>query len=80
MWKPAEALPLRRIQIAPLGRGWTVGEASLDNAQFFNSAAHAEAAARNLGQRLTDAGQPSEVHLRLSGGRPGGHFICVAST
>ncbi len=29
MWKPAEALPLSRIQIASLGRGWTVGEVSL---------------------------------------------------
>jgi hypothetical protein len=59
------------------GCGRTVEEANLDNAQLFNSAAHAESAAISVGRRLTDAGEPSEVHLRLSAGRPNGRFICV---
>jgi hypothetical protein len=79
MFKPARYERLRLIEIAPVGAGWIVGEATVDNAQFFKIAAHAEAAALSLGQRLTDAGEPSEVHLRLRSGRSGGRFICVAT-
>ena len=70
---------MRSIEIAPLGRGWSVGEARLANAQFFFSAAHAERAAISLGQRLTDVGQPSEVRLRLANGQSGGCFICAGT-
>ena len=60
---------LRHIHVAPFGDGWTVGEATLDNAQFFKRRSHAEEAARDLGARLTDAGHPSEI--RIHGGDGG---------
>jgi hypothetical protein len=44
------------IQVAPYRDGWIVGEAALDNAQFFHARADAEAAASNLGERLGHAG------------------------
>ena len=78
MWKSARREALRHIQIAPLGEGWTVGEATLDNAQFFKRRSHAETAARGLCARLSDAGDPSEINIRLRDGESGGRFICLA--
>ena len=63
MWKSGRREMLRHIQIAPLGEGWTMGEATLDNAQFFNRRSDA-AAARSLAARLADAGEPSEISIR----------------
>ncbi len=76
MWKTGKDETVRHIRVAPFGDGWTVGEATLDNAQFFGSLLHAEAAARSLGERLTDAGEPSQISLHLRNGQPGGRFIC----
>jgi hypothetical protein len=76
MWRFGGRETLRHIQIAPLGDGWTVGEATLDNAQFFNRPSDAEAAARSLGVRLADVGDPSQITVRLSGGGCGGRFAC----
>ena len=72
-------MEMRQIQIAPLGHGWTVGEATVDNSQFFKRRSHAEAAARDLGGRLTDAGHPCEISVRLGDGKSGGRFICRGS-
>ena len=59
----------------PFRHGWVVGEAALDNAQFFNDRCDAEAAAIDFGQRLSDAGDPSEISIRLGDGASGGRFI-----
>ncbi len=68
---------VRHIRLGPFGEGWTVAEATLDNSQFFKSGSHAESAARSLGERLTDAGEPSQISIFLRNGEPGGRFICT---
>jgi hypothetical protein len=52
VWHTGRRVEVRHIQIAPFGDGWTVGEASLDNAQFFQRRSHAEAAALDMGSGL----------------------------
>jgi hypothetical protein len=78
VWKSGRRETLRHIEIAPSGEGWTVGEATLDNAQFFERRSDAETAARGLGSRLADAGEPSEISVRLVDGRSGGRFLCAS--
>jgi hypothetical protein len=65
----------RHIQVAAFRDGWTMAEASLDNAQFFHDRADAEDAARNLGERLGAAGDPGEITIRLANGGFGGSFV-----
>ncbi len=77
MWNSGRREILRHIQIAPLGEGWSVAEATLDNAQFFTRRCDAETAARSLGTRLADVGEPSEISIRLSDGASGGRFVCA---
>lgn len=79
VWKTGknENETVRHIRVAPLGDGWAMAEATLDNAQFFKSGSHAEAATRSLGEHLTDAGEPSEISIYLRDGPPGGRFICI---
>jgi hypothetical protein len=78
VWHTGRRVEVRHIQIAPCGDGWTVGEASLDNAQFFQRRSHAEAAALDMGERLTDAGEPSRISIYLGNGASGGHFIVTS--
>jgi hypothetical protein len=77
VWKSGRHETLRHIQVAPFREGWTVGEATLDNAQFFDRRQDAEAAARGLAARLADAGETSEINIRLSDGASGGRFVCA---
>jgi hypothetical protein len=56
-----------------------VAEAALDNAQFYHDHADAEAAARNLGERLGAIGDPGEITIRLANGGFGGSFIFANS-
>lgn len=78
-WITAGVGTHRRIYVAPFCGGWVVGEAALDNSQFFNSRPHAEAAARNLGERLAGAGDPSEISIRLANGESGDRFVIAAA-
>jgi hypothetical protein len=71
--------PPRHIQVAPFRQGWTVAETALDNAQFFHDRVDAEAAARNLGERLAAIGDPGEITIRLANGGFGGSFILANS-
>jgi hypothetical protein len=77
VWKSSRREILRHIQIAPLGEGWSVAEATVDNAQFFTRRCDAETAARSLGTRLADVGEPSEISIRLGDGASGGRFVCA---
>jgi hypothetical protein len=75
VWKSASTGTARHILVTSFCHGWIVGEAALDNAQFFDDRSQAEAAARNLGERLTDAGDPSEISIHTADGGPVRHFI-----
>lgn len=67
---------LQVIVVEPLGSGWAVSQPAVANAQVFNSGAKAEDAARRLGARLANAGEPAEIRVYLRGGALGGRFLC----
>ena len=80
MWITSRRVELRRIEIASFGSGWTVGEATVDNAQFFDQLFHAEVAARDFGERLAEAGICSEISIRRRDGASNERFISVPMT
>ena len=67
------------IVVEPLAHGWAVKQPSVDNSQVFASGAKAEAAARNLGARLANAGVPAEIQVYLRDGALAGRFVCAAA-
>ncbi len=75
MWTFDQLDTLRHIEIAPLGEGWTVAEATVANAQFFWRRSDAETAARGLAARLAEVGEPSRIDIRLRNGESGGRFV-----
>jgi hypothetical protein len=69
---------VRVIVVEPFAHGWAVRQPTVDNSQVFASGAKAEDAARRLGARLADAGQPAEIQVYLRGGALAGRFLCPA--
>jgi len=67
------------IVVEPFAHGWAVKQPSVDNSQVFASGAKAEAAARNLGARLANAGVPAEIQVYLRDGALAGRFVCAAA-
>ena len=63
------------IVVEPCADGWAVRQPSIANAQLFVSGAKAEDAARLLGTRLADAGQPAEIQVYLRNGDLAGRFV-----
>jgi hypothetical protein len=74
-WTTSAIRGPRRIQVTSFRGGWVVGEATVDNAQFFHDRVNAEAAACSFGERLGSAGEPSQISIRLADGASGGRFI-----
>ncbi len=66
------------ISVEPMADGWAVRHPRVGNPQLFLSGARAEETAINLGSRLAEAGQTTEVVIYLRGGSVGGRFICKA--
>jgi hypothetical protein len=66
------------ITVSPLGEGWTLRSATLDNDMVFQSGAQAEAAAKALAERLNAAGEAVTLEIRLRDGRLAGRFACPA--
>ena len=64
------------ISIEPVQGGWAVRQPGVENALLFASGAKAEAAARSLGERLSNAGQPGEIRVFLRDGALAGRFLC----
>jgi hypothetical protein len=63
------------IEVEPLARGWAVRSAALPNEMVFAGGGAAEAAARGLAERLSDAGQAVRLVVRLKDGSVAGRFI-----
>jgi hypothetical protein len=60
------------IEVEPLAQGWAV---ALSNEMVFAAGGAAEAAARDLAERLSDAGRPVRLVVRLKDGSLAGRFI-----
>jgi hypothetical protein len=56
------------IVIEPLGAGWSVHSQPIENDMVFCSGEAAERAARSLASRLSDAGHPVEIEIKLRTG------------
>lgn len=67
------------ISLEPLGAGWSVRWDALCNDMVFTSGAKAEAAAMQLGQRLAEVGERTELQVFLRGGALAGRFTFVPS-
>jgi hypothetical protein len=63
------------IEVEPLAEGWAVRSAALPNDMVFAGGGAAEAAARDLAERLSDAGRPVRLVVRLKDGSVAGRFI-----
>jgi hypothetical protein len=69
-----------KISVAPEGAGWAVRcPALFDNPMLCRSGARAEAAARALADRLSQAGFDCLLELRLRDGAVAGRFVCPAA-
>lgn len=58
----------RLIAIEPLGAGWTVRSAAIENDMVFRSGAAAERAARGLAVSLAAPGDLVHIEITLRGG------------
>jgi len=67
---------MRVITVAPLADGWRLSVETVENDMVFASGAAAEAAARRLALRLSQAGTPAEVRIHLRDNSLGARFIC----
>lgn len=63
------------LEVQPLPLGWSLSISGTTNAMIFQSGAAAEAAARRLGARLADHGEPVKLVIRLRDGSIGGRFL-----
>jgi len=70
----SESTPVR-IEVEPLAQGWAVRSAALSNEMVFAAGGAAETAARDLAERLSDAGRPVRLVVRLKDGSVAGRFI-----
>ncbi len=59
---------MKRISIVPAGQGWMLHSDAIDNEQFFQHGASAEAAALRLAQGLAEAGEGADVEIYLRDG------------
>jgi hypothetical protein len=64
------------ISVEPLGEGWTVRTETQAEVKHFSSECAAEAAARRLGERLSNVGQAAQIQIRLRDGTIVGRFVC----
>lgn len=67
---------VRLISVEPLGEGWAVRLDPCRDPILFQSGSSAEDAAKTLGQKLAQAGYPTEIRIFLRGGDLAGRFIC----
>ena len=65
------------ISIKAAQHGWSVQGDTLENGMMFLSGAEAEAAARLLAQRYSDAGRPTEIEVFLRDGSLAGRYVSV---
>ena len=66
------------ITIRPLDAGWAVELDQLDAPMMFRSGAQAERAARDLAERLIEAGENAELIIHLRDGTLAGRFVTAA--
>ncbi|WP_343699659.1 hypothetical protein [Caulobacter sp.] len=64
-----------RVFVEPIDQGWAVRACQVENGMFYRTGAEAEAAARDLCQRLADAGEPAVLEIKLRGGARAGRFL-----
>ena len=67
---------MRVLTVAPLADGWRLSIDNVQNDMVFTSGAAAEAAARRLALRLSQAGTPAELRIYLRDYSLGARFIC----
>ena len=65
------------ISITAAQDGWSVQGDTIENGMMFLSGAEAEAAARSLAQRYSDAGRPTAIEIFLRDGRLAGRYVSV---
>ena len=65
------------ISVEPMSAGWSVRLEGIDPPQIFPSGAKAEAAARQLGDRLSRSGAQAEIRIWLRDGALAGRFVCA---
>jgi hypothetical protein len=66
---------MKTITIVPAQDGWMMCSDAIDNEQFFQHGASAEAAAIRLAQGLADAGEGSQVEIYIRDGSLGRRFV-----
>ena len=71
----ARSVGTREVTVTPLDVGWAVGLPDGVGEMLFQSGAAAEAAARRLAQRLSHAGLPAKLVVRLRDGSVAGRFL-----
>jgi hypothetical protein len=64
-----------KISVVPIGDGWAVRSAGVDNDMLFAAGAKAEAAARDLARRIAQSGRATEVSIFLRNGALAGRFL-----
>jgi hypothetical protein len=67
------------ISVLPAGDGWMVHAEPFGSEMMFLNRAEAEAAARDLGDRLAAAGRPTEIRLLSRDGSLASRFVCLAA-
>jgi len=67
---------MQAISVEPFGEGWVVRSDQIANEMVYRSGRRAEDAAKDLGERLAEAGQPVEIRIFVRGGAMVGWFIC----
>ena len=70
---------MRLLTVAPLADGWRLSVDGVCNDMVFASGRAAEAAARRLALRLSRAGMPTEVRIRLRDNSIGARLVCQAA-
>ena len=66
---------IRELTVAPLDFGWAIRIPGAAGEMLFHSGAAAEAAGRRLAERLSRAGLPAKLVVRLRDGSVGGRFL-----
>jgi hypothetical protein len=65
------------IAVQPVDGGWAVSSDFYRNDMIYRSGADAEVAARQLGERLSEAGEHAEIRIYLRDGSRLARFTCA---
>ena len=67
---------MQTLSVRPFEGSWSLTADFFDNEMLFASGQRAEDAARTLGRKVADTGEPVQIEIWIRDGTLAGRFVC----